>query len=341
MSLRRFIARRGKPFELLSDNGTNFVGGDKEMRAAYDAMIPQLRDQLTEQQISFRFIPPGAPHFGGAWEREVKSVKQALKVVLKDQTVTETVLCTVLIEVEGILNAKPLGYVSSDVSDLDPVTPSILLMGRHDSSLPQVLYDSSNLLGTRRWKHSQVLADHFWSSFIHYYLPNLQERQKWRKDGGEIGLDQVVLIVDPELPQACWPVGKVSNTFPGLDGRTRTVEVQVIVMYLQVLECEKNTRLVQMAWNYMNDSLRTDVFLRFRAETVACACIFLSARVLQIPLPEQPAWFLLFGVSEQDLIEISCCILRLYSMRCESCGVSHVCHVVHWSSYVSLSAGSV
>ncbi|KAL0153566.1 hypothetical protein M9458_051180 [Cirrhinus mrigala] len=202
MSLRRFIARRGKPFELLCDNGTNFVGGDKEMKAAYDAMVPQLRDQLAEQQISFRFIPPGAPHFGGAWEREVKSVKQALKVVLKDQTVTETVLRTVLIEVEGILNAKPLGYVSSDVSDLDPVTPSILLMGRHDSSLPQVLYDSSNLLGTRRWKHSQVLADHFWSRFIHYYLPNLQERQKWRTDGREIGLDQVVLIVDP---RACWP----------------------------------------------------------------------------------------------------------------------------------------
>uniref|UniRef100_A0A673N4U7 Cyclin-like domain-containing protein n=1 Tax=Sinocyclocheilus rhinocerous TaxID=307959 RepID=A0A673N4U7_9TELE len=93
---------------------------------------------------------------------------------------------------------------------------------------------------------------------------------------------------------------------------------KVIVMYLQVLECEKNTRLLQMAWNYMNDSLRTDVFLRFRAETIACACIFLSARVLQIPLPDQPPWFLLFGVSEQDLIEISCCILRLYTLQCES-----------------------
>uniref|UniRef100_A0A671QJN9 Cyclin-like domain-containing protein n=1 Tax=Sinocyclocheilus anshuiensis TaxID=1608454 RepID=A0A671QJN9_9TELE len=93
---------------------------------------------------------------------------------------------------------------------------------------------------------------------------------------------------------------------------------KVIVMYLQVVECEKNTRLLQMAWNYMNDSLRTDVFLRFRAETIACACIFLSARVLQIPLPDQPPWFLLFGASEQDLIEISCCILRLYTLQCES-----------------------
>ncbi len=153
------------------------------MKAAYEATMPQLREQLADQQISFRFIPPGAPHFGGAWEREVKSVKQALNVVLKDQTMTETLLRTVFIEVEGILNAKPLGYVSSDVSDLDPVTPSILLILILLPSLPQVLYDLSNLLGTRRWKHSQVLADHFWSRFIHYCLPNLQERQKWRKDG--------------------------------------------------------------------------------------------------------------------------------------------------------------
>ncbi|CAL8337033.1 unnamed protein product [Lota lota] len=91
-------------------------------------------------------------------------------------------------------------------------------------------------------------------------------------------------------------------------------KASVIVMYLQVLECEKNTPLVQMAWNYMNDSLRTDVFLRYSAETVACACIYLSARALQIPLPEHPAWFLLFGSAEEDLKEICRRILRLYAL---------------------------
>lgn len=180
MCLRRFIARRGKPFELLSDNGTNFVGRARELR---EAMAPHLREQLAEQQSEFHFNPPSAPHFGGAWEREVRSVKTSLKVVLKEQSVPEAVLRTVLVEVEGILNAKPLGYVSSDVADPDPITPSIPLMGRSDASLPHAVYDSSNTLGNRRWRHSQVLVDHFWSRFIRHYLPRLQERQKWQKDG--------------------------------------------------------------------------------------------------------------------------------------------------------------
>ncbi|KAG5835585.1 hypothetical protein ANANG_G00245560 [Anguilla anguilla] len=89
---------------------------------------------------------------------------------------------------------------------------------------------------------------------------------------------------------------------------------KIIVMYLQVLECEKNAKLVQMAWNYMNDSLRTDVFLRFSAETVACACIYLSARSLQIPLPDQPPWFWLFGANEEELREVCHRILRLYTL---------------------------
>ncbi len=227
LSLRRFIARRGKPMELLCDNGTNFVGGDGELRDTFDGMAPKLQELLAPQKIRFRYNPPNAPHFGGTWEREVKSVKTALRVILREQTVPEPVLQTLLVEVEGILNAKPLGYVSSDVADMDPVTPNLLLMGRRDASLPQVLFDSTNLLGRRRWRHSQVLADHFWTAFIRDYLPSLQDRHKWRKDGKELTVGQVVLIVDPQLPRALWPVGTVTETLAGPDGKIRTVCVRV------------------------------------------------------------------------------------------------------------------
>ena len=228
MSIRRFIARRGKPHEIFSDRGTNFRGGDAELRQTFSTLDPVLTQHLAKQEVSFHFNPPNAPHFGGVWEREIKSVKNSLWVILGARTVTEPVLRTVLIEVEGILNSKPLGYVSSDVADIDPVTPAVLLMGCRDASLPQVVYpDTEPLLGRSRWRHSQILADHFWLNFIKYYLPSLQLRQKWQKENKELTTDYVVLIVDSQLPRAKWPVGKVMETFPGPDGRARTARIQV------------------------------------------------------------------------------------------------------------------
>ena len=68
MALRRFISRRGKPAELLSDQGTNFRGGDRELQEAFPTLHPSVQAQLAEYQIKFRFNPPSAPHFGGSWE---------------------------------------------------------------------------------------------------------------------------------------------------------------------------------------------------------------------------------------------------------------------------------
>ncbi|XP_058652120.1 uncharacterized protein LOC131552381 [Onychostoma macrolepis] len=227
MALRRFIARRGTPAELFSDQGTNFRGGEREMREALTELSPELQLQLAKHKIQFHFNPPGAPHFGGTWEREIRSVKTALYRVVGSQTVTEEVLHTVLLEVEGMLNAKPLGYVSSVPKDLDPVTPNVLLMGRRDGSLPQVVYPKSELLSRRRWRHSQVLADQFWSSFIKNYLPSLQSRQKWYSTSTDINLGSVVLMVDPQLPRAYWPIGRVTKVYPSADGHVRTVDVKI------------------------------------------------------------------------------------------------------------------
>ncbi|XP_034536205.1 uncharacterized protein LOC117810467 [Notolabrus celidotus] len=226
LALRRFIARRGTPSEILSDQGTNFRGAERELSEAFSAMEPQLQDRLAQKRIKFKLNPPAAPHFGGVWEREIRSVKQALQVVIGTQALQEEVLLTLLIEVEGILNAKPLGYVSSDVADPDPVTPSMLLMGRRDASLPQVSY-AADTLTRRRWRHCQVMVDHFWARFLRSYLPTLQVRQKWRRPTDNIAQDTVVMVVDPQLPRAHWPVGRVVKLNAGSDGCIRSAEVQV------------------------------------------------------------------------------------------------------------------
>ncbi|XP_030609039.1 uncharacterized protein LOC115796760 [Archocentrus centrarchus] len=227
MALRRFVARRGKPAELYSDQGTNFRGGERELRDTFSSLCPDLQQQLATQQIAFHFNPPAAPHFGGAWEREIRSVKSALYTTLGAQTVSDEVLRTILIEIESILNSKPLGYVSADVADVDPVTPNYLLMGRPDSSLPQVVYPQSELLGRRRWRHSQVLADRFWTAFVKNYLPGLQLRNKWRTTTPDMMVGAVVMVVDPQVPRSVWRIGKVVKVFPGPDGHVRTAEIQI------------------------------------------------------------------------------------------------------------------
>ncbi|XP_027861387.1 uncharacterized protein LOC114137071 [Xiphophorus couchianus] len=227
MALRRFVSRRGKPTEILCDQGTNFRGGEKELQESFNALHPSLQSQLAAHQITFRFNPPSAPHFGGSWEREIRSIKAALKSTIGSQVVQEEILQTVLIEIEGMLNSKPLGYVSSDLADPDPITPNLLLMGRLDPSLPQVLYHDSELIGQRHWRTCQVLSDRFWTQFIRHYLPTLQTRSKWQRDTSPIQLGTVVMIVDPQLPRASWPIGEISRVFPGADGLIRSAEVKV------------------------------------------------------------------------------------------------------------------
>ncbi|XP_016358875.1 uncharacterized protein LOC107701390 [Sinocyclocheilus anshuiensis] len=192
-------------------------------RAVYIDVLHSL-EQLASQQIQFHFNPPNSPHFGGSWERKIRSLEQALMTTLGAQSVTfeSTVHCT-----GGDRNSKPLGYISSDISDLDPITPSSLLMGRPDSSLPPVIYPESELISRRRWRHSQVLADQFWKRFLRFYLPSLQTRQKWQDEKSDLQGDTIVLIVDPQLPRALWPVGQVSKVFPGVDSRVRVAEIKV------------------------------------------------------------------------------------------------------------------
>jgi len=87
---------------------------------------------------------------------------------------------------------------------------------------------------------------------------------------------------------------------------------KLIVMYMQLLGFEKHEKFVQMSWNFMNDSLRTDGFVRYQPETIACACIYLSARKLNIPLPKRPAWYEILNVEEDDIRDCCYRIICLY-----------------------------
>jgi hypothetical protein len=89
---------------------------------------------------------------------------------------------------------------------------------------------------------------------------------------------------------------------------------KLIVVYLKYLgfDEEENQEVLQTAWNYMNDSFRTDVFVRYSPEIIACACIALAAQKLRINMSTTPMWHMMFRVQEDDLIDACYRIMVLY-----------------------------
>ncbi|KAI3431465.1 hypothetical protein D9Q98_004517 [Chlorella vulgaris] len=84
-----------------------------------------------------------------------------------------------------------------------------------------------------------------------------------------------------------------------------------VLNYCQILGCGTKA-LQQEAWNMSNDSLRTTLCVRYRAEVVACGILFTAARKLKVPMPESPPWWLLFEVTEVELADVCATLSDLY-----------------------------
>ena len=227
MAIRRLIARRGAPKELYSDNGTNFRGADVELRNAIRELDQdQLQQDLSGRGIEWFFNPPAAPHMGGSWERLVRSIKVALRVVLKERAPKEEVLHTLLLEAEAVVNSRPLSYVSGDLDDEPSLTPFNFLIGTTSTTQSQGNFTDSDLRLRKQWRASQRLADLFWKRWIHEYLPSLTRRTKWHQPAEPIKVDDVVILVDKNLPRGSWPRGRVTVVYPGRDNIIRVVDVK-------------------------------------------------------------------------------------------------------------------
>ncbi len=226
MALTRFISRRGKPAVIYSDNGSNFVGAEEELRKlCYSLDQRQIQEAMLSRQIDWRFNPPSASHRGGVWERMIRSVRRVLTHLVKEQVVTDEVLLTCLAEAERIINDRPLIPVYDDPDQPDVLRPSDLLLLRPNYGLAVDDIPLRERL-TRRWRQALQLANFFWKRWKREYLPTLQSIHKWLHPQRNLKTGDLVLITKTDSPRGHWPKGVVIETFPGPDGLVRQVSIK-------------------------------------------------------------------------------------------------------------------
>ncbi len=204
-TLRRFVARRGCPSHLFSDNGTNFLGAREEIREL---------QKLTESEetthavstftqshgISWHFISPRAPHFGGLWEAAVESMKLLLRKNLQPHALRFNELMTVLLESEAILNSRPLQPLhSEEVTEGSFLTAGHFLIGRPLVAPPSSQPPTGKINSLRRWNLASRLAADLWSQWTTSYLASCAQRSKWARTGRRLSVNDIVFVRDETL----------------------------------------------------------------------------------------------------------------------------------------------
>ena len=154
------------------------------------------------------------------------SAKRALKAVAGNQRVTDETLLTFMAEAESLMNSRPLTHVSSDCNDLEAITPNHFLLGRANMTIPLDVVTDRDLCSRKRWKHAQVMANHFWERWLHEYLPSLTVRPTWRRESRDIVEGDLVLVMTDNLPRDRWPLVRVTHVVRGDDGRVRSAEIK-------------------------------------------------------------------------------------------------------------------
>ena len=228
-SLRRFTSRRGTSSLMNSDNAKTFKFTHKFLdKLARDHTVLSF---LQERRITWRFNLEKSPWWGGYYERMVGSVKRCLKKVIGNARLTFDELSTVLVEVEGTLNSRPINVY--DEVGIHPLTPSHLIYGRRLSQLADDLqfdeYDLDEPVAnyTKRFWYLIKKLNHFSCRWKHEYLTELREFHKNHTDQAlDVSTGDVVLIKEDNVKRNAWRMGQVVELIDGKDGFVRGAKVR-------------------------------------------------------------------------------------------------------------------
>lgn len=232
---RRFVSRRGPVKELRCDRGTNFCGARTELEKCLKEMDQaKIKAELLKEScdwLEFKFNVPKASHMGGIWERQIRTVRNVLNVILyqNGSQLNDESLLTFMCEAESIVNSRPLSVDNLGLSDsLEPLTPNHLLMVKSKVLLsPPGVFQKEDMYLRKHWRRVQHLCNEFWIRWKKEYIHALQERQKWLKPRQNLEVGDVVIVTEEETPRNCWPLARVITAVKDEDGLVRKVKVMV------------------------------------------------------------------------------------------------------------------
>ena len=236
LALKRFSGRRSTPKTIISDNASTYMVAADELKQLFNS--PLLSDTLNRQGINWKFIPKRAPWFGGFWERLIGLTKLTLKKMLGRTFTTLPILQTLIVEVEAVLNDRPLTYLSSDIKDPQPLTPSDLIYSHRIVMLPHLLCEDdetidesfqiggSDSLLRKRAKTQALLMKDFWVRWKQEYLTSLREfhRTTGRNDQN-VNVGDLVLVHD-DIPRVHWKLAVITEVVKGKDGLIRSAVIR-------------------------------------------------------------------------------------------------------------------
>lgn len=237
--LRRFIARRGKPQTLISDNGKQFTLAQKivDPKCQKNPLNSSAyADFLAKNGISWSFITERAPWKGGFYERLIGLVKHHIRRILAKSALSESKILTILCEVEFIVNCRPISFVSDSRVTAQPIRPIDFLSPHVNTNLLVPLTSSLGSQITRSNKeqlilsleHGQNKLQEFWKRWSKDYLLALRERfNKTYKSGCKRmpKNGDVVLVYEENIPKGLWKLAIITNN-KSLDKNSRSVIIR-------------------------------------------------------------------------------------------------------------------
>ncbi|XP_072158658.1 uncharacterized protein [Bemisia tabaci] len=230
-ALSRFASRRGIPSDFYSDCGGAFRKANTDLRQAVRSLNEALQTQpqptgLGEVEgMRFHFNPAHAPHMGGLWEAAVKAAKHHLVRVMQGKSLTVEEFRTLVTKVEAMLNSRPLTPISSDPSEILPLTPGHFLIGDSLRAVPEIQHEGPRT-PLKRWHRVQAMSQDIWRRWHTEYLHTLSPRKKWTKGTPPLKVNDLVIIDDPNYHSLCWHLGRITKLHPGKDGHVRAATVR-------------------------------------------------------------------------------------------------------------------